>query len=156
MQSSASDRPKTGFEDTDARILLVEGEPDARRLMVQLSAQFPISLSIVSVGSALEAMDFLEAGLRHPETLPGVVLLDYDLPDMGAARLLTQLRRHPTLRTLPVVVLIRGTVHDQIRRAYDFGANAVVSRAETTAAMVEIVETLVTFWFNTANRYLID
>lgn len=156
VQAAVSDELGPGFEETDARILLVEGEPAARQLIAHLLSQFPISLSIVSAGSAAEAMDQLRAGLQDPGRMPGVVILDYDLPDLGAARLLTQLRRHEAFRTLPVVVLTRGRNLDDVRRAYDFGANAVVSRAQTPEAMNEIVKTLVTFWFETADRYLLD
>lgn len=115
-----------------------------------------MALSVVSVSSAIEAMDYLGASRQQAGGAPDLLIVDFDMPAMGGPRLLARLRRDATCRTLPVVVLIRGSDPDTVRRAYDFGANAVIDRSGSSEAMAEIVRTLIDFWFRVADRYIVD
>jgi two-component system response regulator len=156
MPEDRPDQPEVSADATDATILVVEGQPDDRLLIARLIAQLPLSLSVVTVGSATEAMDFIENSHGEGRRPPELVIVDFDLPDMSAARLLARLRRHGTHRTVPVVALTRSGAPDLVRRAYDFGANAVINRSGPPETLREIVRTVVDFWFRVANRYLVD
>jgi CheY-like chemotaxis protein len=143
-------------DETNARILVVDGHPEDRQLIARLVAQFPLSLSLVSLGSAIEAMDYLGANRRQLSRTPDLIIVDFDMPDLSGPRLLASLRRHEAFRSLPVVALTCSADPDNVRRAYDFGANAVINRSGPPETMGEIVRTLIDFWFRVADRYLID
>ena len=156
MQGDARGESPNLADETNACVLVVDGQPEDRQLICRLLAQFPLSLSLISVSSAAEAMAHLVKAEQHAARAPDLVLLDFDLPDLSAPRLLAQLRRHSHFKALPVVALTRSSEPDVIRRAYDFGANAVINRTGPPEVMDEIVRTLMDFWFRVADRYLID
>lgn len=139
----------------DARILVVEGNHDDLHLISRLLGQTPISLQVTLATTPDEALA-IALGEAGPQGVPDLIILDFDLPDFGSAKLLTQIRKHPERRTMPVVVLTHGNDLSSIRRAYDFGANAVICKPAANEGMGEIVRTIVDFWFRIADRYLLD
>jgi two-component system response regulator len=141
----------------DARILLIEDDEDDIRLIGRLVAQVPISISITTVRNGQEALDWLDqfAGPDDPRA-PHLALLDINMPVMNGTHFLKVLRAHPRFRTLPVVALTTSTDLDTVRRAYDYGANAVVNKVDSLEGMSEIVNTIVDFWFRVARRYFLD
>ena len=143
--------------DADARILLIEDDADDVRLITRLLGQAPISLMIDTVENGRSGLDFLEAigRLEDPRT-PDLIILDINMPVMDGTHFLAALRRHPVFRSLPVVALTTSTDVDTVRRAYDFGANAVVSKVDSLDGMSQIVNTIVDFWFKIARRYYLD
>jgi len=80
------------------RILIVDDSPTIRK-MVRASLR------------ALESVDFVEAsnGLEAIEQVAlapvALLILDLNMPDMHGIDVLKFLRRHPSLREVPVVVL---------------------------------------------------
>lgn len=143
--------------DADARILVVEDDPDDVRLIMRLLGQSPISLNISAVENGRRALDFLEdiGRLEDPRT-PDLIILDINMPVMDGTHFLSLLRRHPVFRSLPVVALTTSTDVETVRRAYDFGANAVINKVDSLDGMSQIVNTIVDFWFKVARRYYLD
>jgi CheY-like chemotaxis protein len=143
--------------EADARILVVEDDPDDVRLIMRLLGQSPISLNIAAVENGRRALDFLEeiGRLEDPRT-PDLIILDINMPVMDGTHFLSLLRRHPVFRSLPVVALTTSTDVETVRRAYDFGANAVINKVDSLDGMSQIVNTIVDFWFKVARRYYLD
>lgn len=143
--------------EPDARILLVEDDPDEVRLITRLLGQAPLQLEIVSVENGQLALDYLEeVGGLHDPRAPDLVILDMNMPVMDGTLFLASLRRHPRFKVLPVVVLTTTTDAELVRRAYDFGANAVINKVDSLDGMSQIANTIVDFWFRVARRYYVD
>src|SRR5580658_5793293 len=64
-----------------------------------------------------EALEFLFAST----TLPSLILLDYKLPKLNGLEVLTQVRLHERLRTVPVVIFSGTNVGSSITECYRFG-----------------------------------
>ncbi len=88
--------------------------------------------------------------------MPDLIILDINMPVMDGTHFLSVLRNHPIFRSLPVVALTTATDVDTVRRAYDFGANAVINKVDSLDGMSQIVNTIVDFWFRIARRYYLD
>ncbi len=156
------DRAKRGgpagpAPEPDARVLLIDDDPDDVRLIGRLMDRAPITVSITAVGNGRAALDLLAtlSGLDDPRA-PDLVILDINMPVMDGNHFLTELRALPVFHALPVVALTTSTDAEAIRRAYDCGANAVVSKVDSLDGMSEIVNTIVEFWFKVARRYYLD
>ncbi|HUG62866.1 MAG TPA: response regulator [Methylomirabilota bacterium] len=141
----------------DARLLLIDDDSDDVRLIARLLEQAPISVSITAVENGRAALDHLDglSGLDDPRA-PDLIILDINMPVMNGTHFLSALRRHPVFRAAPVVALTTSTDVETIRRAYDFGANAVVNKVDSLEGMSAIVNTIVDFWFKIARRYYLD
>src|SRR5207244_7115175 len=91
-------------------ILLVEDDPDDILLIGRALSQAQLESAVNVVRDGEEAVAFLEAQTgRSPSALPSLVLLDLKLPKMSGLELLLWVRRHPKLKSIPVVVLTSST-----------------------------------------------
>jgi CheY-like chemotaxis protein len=88
-------------------------------------AEIPNRLVIVSDGNA--AVQYLSGqgkyASREEYSLPGLVLLDLNMPGKSGLEVLKWIRSQPGISTLPVLVLTSSNQESDIHRAYLQGAN---------------------------------
>ncbi|WP_135466773.1 phosphate regulon transcriptional regulator PhoB [Crenalkalicoccus roseus] len=75
-----------------------------------------------------EAADGEEALVRVAEARPDLVLLDWMLPSLSGLEVCRQIRRRPTTRDLPVIMLTARTEQQDAVRALDTGADDYISK----------------------------
>ena len=81
---------------------------------------------------------------QHP--LPGLVLLDLNLPYWSGFEVLEWIRQQPRLRRLPVVIFSSSNRPDDIARAYDTGANGFLVKPNALADLKLLVQAVRDFW----------
>jgi len=69
----------------------------------------------------------LVAELRKPPP-PDLMLLDVHLPDADGFEILTLVRKHPALRTLPVILLTARTAKEDVMRGLLLGADGYITK----------------------------
>jgi two-component system chemotaxis response regulator CheY len=79
-------------------ILVVDDSPTIRRMV-------KVALSDLATGGFTEAGSGLEAIEKLTLSSASLMVLDLNMPDMHGLEVLRFLRRHPTYRSLPVIVL---------------------------------------------------
>ena len=130
------------------RVLLIEDNPGDADLTRETLATSKISIQISVVVDGVEALAFL---LRQPpyETAPtpDLILLDLNLPKMGGREVLAEIKRHPSLRSIPVVVLTSSDAEQDISKSYQLGANCYVTKPVGLQAFQSIVRSVEGFWF---------
>ena len=77
--------------------------------------------------------------------LPGLILLDLNMPRKDGREALKEMKADPILRRIPVVVLTTSKAEEDILRSYDLGVNSYVTKPVTFKSLVELVK----FWGNT-------
>ena len=80
------------------RTLVVDDSPTMRRMVMA-------SLREVCTGGFIEAGSGLEACEQLALAPVSLIVLDLNMPDMHGLEVLSFVRRHPTLKTLPIIVL---------------------------------------------------
>ncbi|WP_247730692.1 response regulator [Halovivax limisalsi] len=141
------------LEDGTVRpeMLLVEDNPaDARLVDAALDAlDREVNLHVVDDGyGAIQHLSRESA--VDPPSRPDLVLLDLDLPGKDGEAVLDAIRRDPQLRTLPVLVLTGSDRDRDVTRSYGACANAFVTKPGTHEAFVDLMATIVAFWFGSA------
>ena len=81
------------------------------------------------------------------EPLPGLILLDLNMPRKDGREALKEIKADPTLRRIPVVVLTTSKAEEDILRSYDLGVNSYVTKPVTFKSLVELVKELGRYWF---------
>ena len=81
---------------------------------------------------------------QHP--LPGLLLLDLNLPYWSGLEVLGWIRQQPRLRWLPVVIFTSSRRPDDIVKAYDAGANGYLVKPNSLADLTTMVQSLRDFW----------
>src|SRR4051794_27374249 len=97
------------------RTLVVDDSPTMRRMVIA-------SLREVCTGGFVEAASGLEAVEQLALQAVALMILDLNMPDMHGLEVLSFVRRHPVLKTIPIIVLT--TRGDEASRAAALAAGA--------------------------------
>jgi len=103
------------------RVLLVDDEPDIRRL-AQLSLQAVGKWQVTSCASGAEA---LEAAARE---LPDAILMDVMMPLLDGPATLLLLRKNPITCDIPVVFMTATSDAAEVTRLCALGACGVIPK----------------------------
>jgi two-component system response regulator len=133
-------------------ILLVEDNPDDEALTRRALRINRIDNPVVVVRDGAEALDYLlgrgyYADCRESK-LPGVVLLDLNLPKIGGLEVLERLRLDQRTRLLPVVVLTSSREERDVQEAYMRGANSYIRKPVDFNLFLDAVGQLGNYWLN--------
>ena len=114
-------------------ILVVDDSRDALDLALDALRRVPVEVHTARDGR--EALAVLHLAGQPPagERLqPRVIFLDLRMPRVDGFEVLRALRSHAHTRAIPVVVLSTSSSPEDVRRAYELGANSyLVKRPET-------------------------
>ncbi len=134
-----------------AEILLVEDNPADMDLTIDALAQskWPTNISMVSDGA--EAMAFLRReGKYAAAARPNLVLLDLNLPRKDGRSVLSEVKKDPALRRIPIVIFSTSQAPLDIERCYELGANSYVSKPPNLRDWMAAVTLLKEFWIGCA------
>ncbi|MDI6770019.1 MAG: response regulator [Anaerolineales bacterium] len=141
-------------------ILLVEDNPDDALLTQRAArkANLPNPVLVVEDGQA--AIDYLSGAGEYTDRgrfpLPGLVLLDLNLPRKSGFEVLAWIRTQPELHALPVVMLTSSHDIPTIERAFSHGANAFLVKPPAPEALCDLVTSLAAEFEQPPRILLID
>jgi CheY-like chemotaxis protein len=102
------------------------------------------------VGDGEELMDYLMRRGEYGDPLtsprPGIILLDLKMPKKDGYAALEEIRNHPEIRQIPVVVFTTSSVEEDIRLSYDRGASSFITKPETYQGLVEAMKGFGKYW----------
>jgi CheY-like chemotaxis protein len=131
-------------------VLLVEDNPRDVRLTQRAFVRAGLSHDLRVVRDGDEVLAYLqrEGTYREPDSAPrpDVILLDLNLPRMGGHDVLRRLKQDPRFKQVPIIVLTTSGRPDDVRLAYEAGANAYLLKPVEFARFTEIMGQLGKFW----------
>ncbi len=111
------------------------------------------TLRFVSDGVELLAYLRIATGENSGETgealLPDLLLLDLNMPRLDGRAALIEIKNHPRLRKLPVVVLTTSNAPADIDASYAGGANSYITKSVTFQGLVDTMRNLGHYWAET-------
>lgn len=123
-------------------IVLAEDDDGHARLIERNLARSGSVAEIIRLRDGQEAIDFvLRSGKYAARELDGelVMLLDIKLPRVDGISVLQQLKSDPTSRWLPIVMLTTTDSPAEIRRCYELGCNAYLTKPVDYNEFVEVI-----------------
>lgn len=126
-------------------VLLVEDNPADADLTREALLENKLLLNLTVLEDGEKCLDYLLNGV--PEKRPELILLDLNLPRVSGREVLQEIKKHPELRLIPVVVLTSSEAESDIVRSYDLGANCYITKPMDLASFIAIVNSLSSFWF---------
>lgn len=131
------------------KILLVEDNPADVDLTIEHLEASKILCKITVAKDGLEAMDLLLNQSSHENaSKPDLILLDLNLPKKDGRQVLAEIKNHPDLRRIPVVILTSSQAEEDIVKTYDLHANAYVTKPVDLEGFGKIVKAIEGFWFS--------
>ena len=122
-------------------VLMADDDPDDRLMMQDAFRACGPGPDLRFVRDGEELLDWLRS---HP--LPGLVLLDLNMPRKDGREALREIRADAVLRHLPVVVLSTSSAEEDIARALADGVDAFLTKPVTADGMAALVQGLARYW----------
>lgn len=140
------DKPLNG---DPIEILLIEDNPGDVRLTKEALKEGKIRNKLTVVGDGIEALAYLRKEKKYKNsTRPDLVLLDLNLPKLNGREVLTKIKKDPSLKTIPVVILTTSEADQDIYDSYDRYANCYITKPVDLEQFVKIVKSIEDFWFS--------
>jgi CheY-like chemotaxis protein len=132
-------------------ILLADDDPDDRKLTQDAFSENRLANVLDCVEDGEELLAYLHRTGKYENlrerALPGLILLDLNMPRKDGREALKEIKADPELRRIPIVVLTTSKAEEDIVRTYDLGVNSYVTKPVTFKSLVELIKVLGRYWF---------
>ena len=133
-------------------ILHIDDDPNDTSLLAAAARTAGLKLDLHNVEDGEDAIAYLSGAGRYADRfefpVPSLVLLDLKMPRATGFEVLRWIREHSDLGHLPVVVLSGSDLQEDVRRAYDVGANSYLIKPIGFEALVTMVSNLSKVWLS--------
>ena len=133
--------------ETPIRLVLADDDEDDRLMAREALAVSRLTNPLDEVGDGMELLEYLRGCLERKDPLPGLILLDLNMPRMDGREALAEIKSNPELRRIPIVVLTTSKAEEDIFRTYDLGVNSFITKPIRFEGLVEIMTQIGQYWF---------
>ena len=127
-------------------ILLADDDEDDRMMAREAFDVSLLTNPLDEVRDGVELMEHLHGLLEEGKDLPGLILLDLNMPRKDGREALAEIKSHPDLRRIPVVVLTTSKAEEDVMRTYDLGVNSFITKPISFDGLVEVMGELGKYW----------
>lgn len=124
-------------------ILLVEDDDVDALTVVRAMKELRVSNPLRIAHNGEEALALLQ-GSGGP--MPGLILLDLNMPRMNGLEFLKVAKRDANLRRLPVVVLTTSRQEQDRRESFDLGVAGYMAKPVDYREFVGVIRTIRDYW----------
>jgi CheY-like chemotaxis protein len=135
-------------------ILMADDDEDDRELTRDALADDHLVEQMQFVADGQDLLDYLRRdGAYAPDSVwaprPSLILLDLNMPRKDGREALAEIKADQALCRIPVVVLTTSTDENDVKKAYDLGANSYVTKPVDGERLVEVMEVVTGYWADT-------
>jgi CheY-like chemotaxis protein len=131
-------------------ILMADDDADDRLLAQEAMHESRVLNELHFVEDGVQLLSYLrgddEFSDRTLYPMPGLILLDLNMPKMDGREALAEIKADPRLRRIPVVILTTSKAEEDMVKGYDLGAASYITKPVTFDALVELMRTLGKYW----------
>ena len=127
-------------------ILLGEDDPDDQELLKEIFLSIDSSLDLVPINNGpglLKYLDDLEVN-----SLPSILILDYNMPELNGAQILEILRNNPRFDSIPKIIWSTSNSDNYRNLCLKNGADDYIVKPSSMNALVEVAKHMLSFCRN--------
>lgn len=132
------------------RILIADDDADDRILIADAFEEARLSNPVDFVEDGIELLEFLRHEGKYADLsedhLPGLILLDLNMPRMDGRTALEEIRKDERLRRIPVVVLTTSKSEEDILKTYNLGVNSFITKPVTFERLCDVISVVSKYW----------
>ena len=136
--------------ESAVEILLVEDNPHDVELTLHALERDHVANRIHVVRDGAEALDYLfatgEYAGRDTDDKPRMILLDLKLPKVDGMEVLRRIKKDPSTRMIPVVVLTSSREEHDVVESYSLGVNSYITKPVDFEQFTKAVRQLGLYW----------
>lgn len=130
-------------------ILLVEDNPGDARLTREALTAGGEHNTLHDVRDGEQALAFLRReGRFESAPTPDLILLDLNLPRRRGHEVLEDMKRDPSLKHIPVVVLTSSEADEDVLGSYRLHANCFIKKPRDLEELTAVLRGIEHFWFS--------
>lgn len=133
-----------------ASILLIEDHSPDVFLIERAIRESRVECDVIRCADGEQALAALQRMRSKPDTLPGLVLLDLNLPRIGGMEILRVIEQDPLLTKLPVAVLTSSQDPRDKDQAMALGAQRFITKPSELRAYMQVIGQVVKETFGSA------
>ena len=118
-------------------ILIGEDDRDDEDLLKEIFTSIDNSLTLVFVHNGRKLMTDLEQMKRS--SLPSLIILDYNMPEMNGAEILARLKQNDRYATIPKVIWSTSNSDTYRRLCMESGANDYIIKPSNVKELTDVV-----------------
>lgn len=130
-------------------VVMADDDADDCFMATEAFREAGIEAAFACVSDGIELLDHLWEGSHSEGTLPGLILLDLNMPLKNGADTLVEIKSHPAFRHIPVVILTtsgKGEVNSNLVSM----ADAFITKPSSFDDWIEIMKSLAERWLDDA------
>ena len=133
-------------------ILMADDDPDDRLLAKDALEESRLANDLQFVVDGEDLMNYLHRRGDYCHLamtpLPGLILLDLNMPKKDGREALAEIKADPDLRRIPVVVMTSSRAETDIVETYNLHASSYLVKPIDLEKFAEVVKAIENFWFN--------
>ena len=114
--------------NNEVRIIMIEDDPGHAGLIRNNLEDVGITNEIIHYDNGKDALDAILSNKDNIEDSNIVILLDLNLPGMDGYQILENLRKNEKTKIIPVCILTSTDNENEIKKCYELGCNAYVTK----------------------------
>lgn len=131
-------------------ILMADDDADDRLLAQEAMHESRVLNELHFAENGVQLLNYLNGDGKFKDRnrypMPGLILLDLNMPKMDGREALAKMKADPRLRRIPVVILTTSKAEEDMVKGYDLGAASYISKPVTFDALVELMRALGKYW----------
>jgi two-component system, chemotaxis family, chemotaxis protein CheY len=121
---------------TDVLTMVIDDSRAMRMILTRIVTQ--LGFEVVEAANGKEAMEYLtNTVLNGDGEVPGLALVDWNMPEMNGLEFVTALRAEPRMRSMTIMMVTTESEQSQIVRALAAGAHEYVIKPFTPDAIMD-------------------
>lgn len=134
-------------------ILIAEDDEDDYLLTLEALKEAGVSNEVHWVKDGNETLEFLTSRLNGKNgssaQLPGMILLDLNMPKKDGREALEEIKSNPHFRKIPVIVMTTSSAETDVTHSYDLGVNSFIQKPDRFHELVETMKIVFKYWLKT-------
>jgi CheY-like chemotaxis protein len=119
------------------KLLLVDDDEDDREIFLSVVQTIAPTIECRMATNGQDALNKLS---QHPD-LPDLIFLDLNMPLMDGRQFLREVKKHETLKEIPVIVLTTSSDKETITLSRSLGASDFITKPDKYSGWEETLRT---------------
>lgn len=121
-------------------LLLIDDDEDDQELFIEAAREISSEINITVVPDAAIALE----KLTKSQVTADVIFSDLNMPKMNGQQFLLEIKRHPGLKDIPVIIFSTSSHSHTIQLVKDFGAHEFITKPGLFNELVSTLRRLLT------------
>jgi CheY-like chemotaxis protein len=126
----------------DKPVLLVEDDMIDTMTVKRAFKELQVDTPLVTAENGEEAMQYLEKS----QDVPGLILLDLNMPIMNGVEFLGRVKSNPDLRRIPIVVLTTSNEMEDRQKCFGHSVAGYMTKPVSYPNFKEMMRTIDRYW----------